>query len=87
MGLLHARLLYHLSNLLELHLQKGSILCMSLKVSFPSYVRDGGAFTLSLADVVIGSAGVVSAVLNVLLQVQVAGPPGVDVINISNKAV
>ena len=76
-----------LSNLLEIHLQKGSFLCISLRVSFQSSVRGGGAFTLSLVDVVIGSAGVVSAVLHVLLQVQMAGPSGVDVTNILLEAV
>ena len=76
-----------LSDLLEIHLQKGSILCMSLRVSLQSSVRGGGVFTLSLIDVVIGSAGVALAVLPVLLWVWVAGPFGVDVTNILIKAV
>ena len=70
-----------LSNLLEICLQKASILCMSLRVSFWSVtVRD--AFTLSLVDVGVVSVDVVSAVLHVLLQVQVAEPSGVNVTNI-----
>ena len=69
-----------LRNLLEIHLQKGSILCISLRVSFQSFVRGGGAFTLSLVDVVVVSVGgLVLAVLHVLLWVQVAVPSGVDV--------
>ena len=72
-----------LSNLLEICLLKGSILCMSLGLSCQSSVRVGGVFTLSLVDVVIASAGVVLAVLCVLLLVWVwvAGPSGVDVTN------
>ena len=46
-----------LSSLLEIRLQKGSVLCMSQRQSFWSSVRDGGAFTLSLVDVVVGSVG------------------------------
>ena len=53
-----------LSNLLEMHL-----LCISLRVSFQSAVRVGGAYTLSLVDVGIVSAGVVLAALHVLLWV------------------
>ena len=71
-----------LNNLLEIHLQKGSILCMSLRVSFPFSVRVGGIFTLSLVDVGIGSAGMVLLVLHVLMWVWVAGPSGVDVTKI-----
>ena len=48
-----------LSNLLEICLEKGSVLCMSLIVSFLSSVRDGGIFTMSLVDTFVGSAGVV----------------------------
>ena len=67
------------SSLLEIHLQKGSILCMSLIVSFLSSVRDGDAFTVSLVDVVVVAVGfLVLAMLPVLLWVQVAGPSGVD---------
>ena len=50
-------------------------------------MRVGGAFTLSLLDVGIVSTGVVLAVLCVLLQVQVAGPSGVDVPNMLIEAV
>ena len=78
-----------LSNLLEIHLQKGSVLCMSLRVSFLSSVRGGGtcAFTMSLVDTVVGCAGMVLAVLCILMWVWVAGPSGVDVTNILIKAV
>ena len=76
-----------LSNPLEIHLQRGSILCMSLRASFQFSVRGGGAFTLSLVDVVVGSvSGVVSAALPVLLQVWTAGPSGVDVTDMLIKA-
>ena len=63
-----------LSNLLEIHLQKESVLCMSLRMSFICSMRVGGAFTLSLFDLVITSAGVVLAVLHVLLWMWVAEP-------------
>ena len=76
-----------LSNLLEIHLQKESVLCMSLGVSFLFSVRGGSAFIMSLIDPVVGSVGVVLAVLCVLLWVWVAGPSGVDVTNILIKAV
>ena len=77
-----------LSSLLEIYLQKGSILCISLRVSFWSSVRGEGAFTLSLVDVFVCSVGGVAlAMLHVLLQVQVAGPSGVDVTNMWIKAV
>ena len=46
-----------LSNHLEIHLQKGSILCMSLRVPFQSSVRDGSAVTLLLVHVAVGSVG------------------------------
>ena len=69
-----------LSNLLEIHLQKASVLCMSVTVSFLSSVKDGGAFTLSLVDVVVGSkSSVVLAILIGLLWVQIARPSGVGV--------
>ena len=55
---------------------------MSLRVSFQSDVNAGGAFTLSLVDVGVGSVDVVSVVLHVLQWVRVAGPSGVDVTNI-----
>ena len=45
-------------------------------------MRGGNTFTLPSVDVVVGSAGVVSAVLHVLLWVLGAGPYGVDVTNI-----
>ena len=51
-------------------------------MSFQSCVRVGGVFSLSLVDVVIGYAGVVSAVLHVLLLVRVEGPSEVTVTNI-----
>ena len=76
-----------LTNLFEIHLQKASILCMSLRISFQSAVIVGGAFTLSLVDVGIVSADVVLAVLHVLLQMQLARLSGVDVTNILNKTV
>ena len=76
-----------LSNLLKISLQKASVLCMSLRVSFLSSVKGGGTFTVSLVDVVVGSAGSVLAVLHILLLVQVAGPSRVDVTNIMMKAV
>ena len=77
-----------LSNLLEISLQKGFLLCMSLRASFSSSVMDGGAFTLSVVDAVVGSAGgVVLGVLCVLLCVQVAGPSEVDVTNMLIEAV
>ena len=63
-----------LSNFLEIHLQKGSVLCMSLEVSFLFSVKSGGTLTMSLLDAVVASAGVVLAVLCILLQVLVAGP-------------
>ena len=72
-----------LNNSLEIHLQKGSIHCMSLRVSFLSSVRGRGAFTLSLVDVaVVSVGGVVLAVLCILLQLQSPGPSQVDVTNI-----
>ena len=52
-----------LSNLLEIWLLKGSVLCMFLRVSFQSSVICGGVFTLPLVDVVVVSAVVISAVL------------------------
>ena len=60
--------------LLQIHLQKRSILYMSLRVFFQSAVRVRGVFTLSLIDVGVVSLGVVSlgvvlAVLHVLLWV------------------
>ena len=43
--------------------------------------------TMSLVDAVVGSAGLVLAVLHILLWVQVAGPSGVDGTSILIKAV
>ena len=48
-----------LSNLLEIHLQKGSILCIRLRVSIWSSMREGDSFTLSVVD---GSVGDVVSV-------------------------
>ena len=77
-----------LSSLLDIHLQKGSIICISLGVSFQSPVRCGGPFTLSVVDAVVGSVGgVVSVWLPVLLQVWVVGPSWVDVTRMLIEAV
>ena len=73
-----------LSNLLEIHLQKKSILCISLRVFFQSAMRGRGPFTLSVVDASVGN--VVSVGLHVLLQVQVAGQSGVDVTNMLEEA-
>ena len=71
-----------LSNSLEICLQKGFILCNSLRAFFWSSVKGGGIFTLSVVDVVVGSvSSVVLVGLHVLLWVWVAGPSGVDVTN------
>ena len=79
---------FPLSNLLEICLQRGSILFMSLRVSFQSSVRGEGAFALSLVDLASGSiGGVVMALLHVLPPVQVVGPPGVDVTSMLIEAV
>ena len=56
----------------EMYLQKGSVFC----------IRGGGAFTLSVFNMVLTSVdGVVSVGVHVLLQGQVVGPSGVDVTN------
>ena len=60
---------------------------MSLRVSFCSPVRVGGAFTLSLVDESVESAGEVLAVICVLLQLQVVGQSGKDITNILIKGV
>ena len=44
----------------EMLLQKGSVFCISQRVSLCSFVRGGGVFTLSMFDVDLTSAGVVS---------------------------
>ena len=66
----------------EMSLQKGSVFCISWKVSLWSSVRGGGALTALGFDVDLGltsAAGVASVGVSVLLQVQVAGPSRVDV--------
>ena len=68
-------------------MQQEFILCMSLRVFSISSVGDGGVFTISLVDAVVGSAGVVLAVLCILLRLQVVGPSRVDVTNILIKTV
>ena len=73
-----------LSNLLEIHLQKGFILCISLRVFFKSSMICGSAFTLSVIDASLGDVLLVG--LCVLLWVRVAGPYGVDVTNILIEA-
>ena len=51
-------------------------------------MRGVGALTLSVVDVVVGSVGgVVSVGIHVLLQVQVAGPSGMDATNMLIEAV
>ena len=74
-----------LSSLLEIHLQKGSLLCISQSVSLQSSVRDGGAFTLSVVDTSV--VCVVLRGLCVLLCVWVAGLSGVNAISILIEAV
>ena len=74
-----------LSILLEIYLEKGSVLCMSLTVSFLSSVRGGGMFTMSLVNAFVGSAGMVLAVLCILLWVWMAVPSMVDITNILIK--
>ena len=57
-------------------------------MSYQSSVRGGGAFTLSLVDVVVVSVGgMLLAMLHILLWVGVAEPAGVDVINMLIEAV
>ena len=68
-----------LNGYLEIHLQKGSVLCISWTESLWSSMRGGGAFTLSVVDASVG--GVVSVSLSILLWVWVAGPSGVVVNN------
>ena len=46
-----------LSNLFKICLQKGSVLCICLRVSFQPSVRGADAFTLSVIDVVVGFVG------------------------------
>ena len=73
-----------LSNLLEKHLRKGSVPCISLRVSSQSSVSGGGAFTLSVVDASVGDVILVG--LCVLLQLWVAGPSGVDATNMLIEA-
>ena len=68
-----------LNSHLELHLQKGSVLCINQSVSLQSSVRGGGAFTLSVVDASLSGAVLIG--LHVLLWVWVAGPSGVFVTN------
>ena len=77
-----------LSRVLEIHLQKGYVLCMSLRVSFQSSLRGGGAFTLSLVDLVVGSVSSLAlAMLHVSLWCGWQGPSGVDETNMLIEAV
>ena len=77
-----------LSRHLEICLQRGSLLCISWRVSLWSSMRGGGAFTLSAFDVCLTSVGRVASVgLHVLLWVQVVGLSGVDVTNMLIEAV
>ena len=77
-----------LSSHFEVHLQNGSVLCISQRVSLQSSVRSGDAFTLSVFDIVLTSVGgVVSLGVHVLLWVWMAGPSGVDVTNMLMEAV
>ena len=73
---------------LEICLQKGSVLCISQRVSLQSSMRGGGAFTLSVVDVDLTSVGnVVLVGLHVLLLVWMAGLPWLDVTNTLIEAV
>ena len=56
--------------LLEICLQKGSVLCINQRVSLQSSMRGGGAFALSVVDVSVGD--VASVEFYVLLWVWVA---------------
>ena len=56
-----------LSKLLEICLQKGSILYISLRVFFQSSMRAGGTITLSVVDALVGDEVLLG--LGVLLQV------------------
>ena len=77
-----------LSSHFEMHLQKGSVLYISQRVSFGSSVRVGVALTLSVFHVDLTSVGgVISAGVSVLLWVQVVGPSRVDVTTILMEAV
>ena len=71
-----------LINLLEISLQKESVLWIILRVAFQYSVRGGVAFPLSMFDIAVQSVGgMVSVGLHVLLWAQVLGPSGVDVTN------
>ena len=69
-----------LSSYFEMHLQKGSVFCISWRVSLQSSVRGGGALTLSVFHVDLTSVGgVVSVGVSVLPWVWVAESSRVDV--------
>ena len=71
-----------LSSHFEICLHKGSVLCISQRVSLQFSMRGGDTLTLSVVDEVVTSVGgVVLVGLDVLLWVQVTGPSGVYVIN------
>ena len=66
-----------LSSHLEICLQKGSVPCISQRLFLQSSMRDEGALTLSVVDVVVKSvAGVVSVGLYVFPWVWVARSSG-----------
>ena len=44
-----------LKGLLEIHLQKGCVLCISQSVSLLASTKGRGAFTLSVVDASVGS--------------------------------
>ena len=76
-----------LSSCFEMLLQKGSVSCISQRVSLQSSMGDGDAFTLSVFDMVLTSVGgVVCVWVHVLLWVWVAGPSRVDVTNMLMEA-
>ena len=77
-----------LSSHFKMHLQKGSVFCISGKVFLQSSMGGGGALTLSVFAMLLPSVGgVVSVGVHVLLWVWVAGLFGVDVINMLMEAV
>ena len=70
-----------LSSHFEMHLQKGSVFCISQIVSLQSFIRGGGALTLSVFDVdvdLISAGSVVYVGVSVLLWVWEVGPSAVD---------
>ena len=65
-----------------------TVLCVSQRVSLPSFVRGGGAFTFSVFNVFLTSVGgVVSVGVCLLLWVWVAGSSVMDVTNMLMEAV